>query len=163
VKYFGANPRGGMASRSVFFDQILTKWLKVNPEGYVVSLGEGLETQSYRVDNGKVRWFSIDLPEAIAFREKFIEPTERFKHLAQSAFDSAWMDEVDPSRGVFICSLGLFMYFEENKVSKLITEIFRRFSKVHLLFDFVSPSFVRKTQKGLKMTNRYTLPTWLGV
>jgi O-methyltransferase involved in polyketide biosynthesis len=30
-----------------------------------VSLGEGLETQGRRVDNGRLRWLSVDLPDAI--------------------------------------------------------------------------------------------------
>lgn len=157
--YFGNKPRGGMASRAVAFDKIVIEWLKTHPNGCIVSLGEGLETQHYRVDNGKVRWLSVDLPEAIAFRERFIKPTERFRHLAQSAFDYSWLDQVDPSQGIFIIAQGLLMYFRENQVRELIAEIFKRFPNAHLLFDFVSESFVRKTQRGLQMTPRYRLPS----
>lgn len=158
VDHFGSQPRGGMASRAVMFDKIVTEWLKTNPSGCIVSLGEGLETQQYRVDNGKVRWLSVDLPEAIAFRERFIKPTKRFRHLSQSAFDFSWMVQADPSQGIFITAQGLLMYFKENQVRELISEIFKRFPKAYLLFDFVSESFVRKTQKGLQITNRYRLP-----
>lgn len=158
VSIFGETPRGGMAARAVFFDRILTEWLRDNPDGFVVSLGEGLETQRHRVDNGKVRWLSIDLPEATALREKLLKSTDRFKNLSGSAFDFSWMSQVDPSQGVFIVAQGLFMYFEEDEVCKLVTEVFKRFPNVHLLFDFVSKSFVQKTQKGFQVTPRYTLP-----
>lgn len=157
--YFGSKPRGGMASRAVSFDKIVIEWLKTHPNGSIVSLGEGLETQQYRVDNGKIRWFSLDLPEAMAIRERYIKPAERFRHLAQSAFDFSWMDQVDPSQGIFIIAQGLLMYFKENQVHEMIAEIYKRFPKAHFLFDFVSESFVRKTQRGLQMTPRCRLPS----
>ena len=34
-----------------------------DPAGTVVALGDGLETQFWRVDNGRVRWLSVDLEE----------------------------------------------------------------------------------------------------
>ena len=36
----------------------------MHPAGTVVALGEGLETQFWRPDNGRVRWLSVDLPAA---------------------------------------------------------------------------------------------------
>lgn len=157
--YFGSKPLGGTASRAFCFDEIIIEWLKVYPDGQVVSLGEGLETQCKRVDNGKVRWLSIDLPEAIALREKFLKPTDRFKHLGQSAFELSWIDRIDSHSQVFVIAQGLFMYFEEKQIRHLLVEIFRRFEKVDLLFDFLSPSLVKKTQKGLQITSAYKLPS----
>jgi hypothetical protein len=34
-----------------------------HPDGCVVSLGEGLATQSRRGDNGRMQWLPIDLPD----------------------------------------------------------------------------------------------------
>lgn len=151
-------PRGGMAARAASLDKIIKDWLRTHPNGLIVSLGEGLETQRYRVDNGKVHWLSIDLPEAIAIREKFIKPSERFKHLAHDAFDFSWMNQIDPSHGLLIIAQGLFMYFDENRIKSLIIEIFRRFPQAQLLFDFVSQTFVSKAQKGYALTPHYKLP-----
>lgn len=150
-------PRGGMASRALYFDRIIKEWLENHPEGFVVSLGEGLETQVFRVDNGKMRWLSIDLPEAIKVREQFLKPTDRFKHYATTAFNPIWMDQVNAS-DVLIVAQGLFMYFDEARVRHLVLEIFKRFPNAHVLFDFVSKSFVKRTQKGLPLTVYYTLP-----
>ena len=150
-------PRGSMASRAVCFDRLLKEWLREHPEGLIVSLGEGLETQSLRVDNGKMHWLSVDLPEAIQVREQFFKPNERFSQCASSAFAMLWMDQVK-GPDIFIIAQGLFMYFEESKVRQLIDEIFKRFPNAHLAFDFVSKSFVKQTQKGLSLTGYYTLP-----
>ena len=53
------------ALRALAFDREITRYLAAAPDATVVALGEGLETQFWRVDNGRLRWLSIDLPEAI--------------------------------------------------------------------------------------------------
>jgi O-methyltransferase involved in polyketide biosynthesis len=42
-----------------------------------VALGEGLETQFWRVDNGRCRWLTVDVPEARQVRERLLERGER--------------------------------------------------------------------------------------
>jgi O-methyltransferase involved in polyketide biosynthesis len=81
------DPLGSLAARAASIDQALTTWLKRCPDRQVVSLGEGLETQAHRVDNGRMRWLSVDLPGAIRLRERFLPPTNRFRHIAASALD----------------------------------------------------------------------------
>src|SRR5689334_22062924 len=53
LEYFGPPGRLG-AVRAAHIDRVLRGWLSRHPSGSVVSLGEGLETQSRRVDNGKM-------------------------------------------------------------------------------------------------------------
>lgn len=36
----------------------------------VVALSEGLETQFWRLDNGRARWLTVDLPETIELRRR---------------------------------------------------------------------------------------------
>src|SRR5437899_2213112 len=71
ARSFG-KPDFGYAMRSLTFDRVLREWLRAHPGGQVVALGEGLETQYHRVDDGLVRWLSIDLPEALAVRSRFL-------------------------------------------------------------------------------------------
>src|SRR5580765_8789011 len=63
VRLFG-KPDAGFAIRAVVYDKLLQRWLGEHPDSQVVALGEGLETQFQRVDNGQVHWLSVDLPEA---------------------------------------------------------------------------------------------------
>jgi hypothetical protein len=44
------------------FDREVRRFLAAHPGGTVVALGEGLETQFWRVDDGRVRWIGVDLP-----------------------------------------------------------------------------------------------------
>src|SRR5665213_1052807 len=47
ARHFG-DPLGSLAARAVEIDRTLRSWLEGHPEGIVVSLGEGLETQGRR-------------------------------------------------------------------------------------------------------------------
>jgi O-methyltransferase involved in polyketide biosynthesis len=155
--HFG-DPSGSLAVRAAAIDAALRRWLRQHPDGFVVSLGEGLETQRRRVDNGRMQWLSVDLPEAISLRERFLPPTTRFRHLAMSALDPAWMDAVDASAGVFIVAQGLLMYLEPERVSRLLSGIADRFPGAEIVFDAIPRWFSEQTLRGVQQTPHYRLP-----
>ena len=157
ARHFG-EPGGSLAVRAAAIDRALRLWLETHPDGLVVSLGEGLETQARRVDNGRMRWLSVDLPEAIRLRERFIPPTDRFRHVAASVLDEAWMDSVDDASGLFIVAQGLLMYLDAASVRRLLAGIAERFPGVELVFDMVPPWFSRLTVMGYQQTPHYRLP-----
>lgn len=146
------------AVRAAKIDQAICDWLSVHPFGSIVSLGEGLETQAYRVDNGTMRWLSVDLPDAIAWREHFMQPTERFKHLGISALDERWMDHVDTGLGVCIVAQGLLMYFKPEEVQKLFVTIAHRFPGGRMIFDMVARTLSEATEQGHGITQHWTSP-----
>jgi O-methyltransferase involved in polyketide biosynthesis len=156
-KNFG-DPAGSLAMRAAAIDATLRDWLAQHPDGLIVSLGEGLETQSRRVDNGRMRWLSVDLPAAIRLREQFLPATDRFRHLAVSALDPAWMDAVDPSNGVFIVAQGLLMYLQPEQVRGLLCAVADRFPGAGMVFDAVPRWFSQLTLLGLHQTPHYRLP-----
>jgi O-methyltransferase involved in polyketide biosynthesis len=98
-------PGGAFAGREAQIDRCVAQWREAHPDELVVSLGEGLETQSRRVDNGRVRWLSVDLLEAIRLRELFLPPTERFRHLAMNALDPGWIAAVGRLFGAMAAGL----------------------------------------------------------
>jgi O-methyltransferase involved in polyketide biosynthesis len=156
--HFGV-PLGSLAARAIEIDRALRSWLGRHPEGVVVSLGEGLETQSRRVDNGRMRWLTVDLPDAIRLRRRFLAPTQRFRHIAASALDPIWMDAVDPSAGVFIVARGLLMYLAPESVRQLFAGIADRFPGSELVFDTIPRWFSDLTLLGLNQTASYRLPS----
>jgi O-methyltransferase involved in polyketide biosynthesis len=158
ARHFGVS-LGLLAGRAVEIDRALRSWLDRHPDGIVVSLGEGLETQSRRVDNGRMRWLSVDLPDAIRLRERFLAPTHRFRHIATSALDPVWMDAVNPSSDVFIVAQGLLMYLAPEKVRQLFVGIADRFPGSVLVFDTIPRWFSDLTMLGLNQTASYRLPS----
>jgi O-methyltransferase involved in polyketide biosynthesis len=157
ARSFG-RPDSAHAVRAKKIDGLLRAWLRDHPGGQVVALGEGLETQFHRVNDGRVRWLSVDLPEAIALRNRFLPDTERHRNLACSALDFRWMDEVLADEDVFVTAAGLLMYLQPAEVRRLIVAIAERHPRAEMAFDVIPHWFSRLTLRGLKRTPQYTLP-----
>jgi O-methyltransferase involved in polyketide biosynthesis len=152
------NPDGSFAARAAKIDHLIMRWLENHPDGMVVSLGEGLETQAHRVDNGRMQWLTVDLPAAIEFREHFLKPSKRFRHIAANALDLAWADEIGPTPDVLIVAQGLFMYLQPKAVERLFADLVARFPKAELVFDVIPAWFSSLTMWGVMKTPYYRLP-----
>ena len=126
--------------RSRVFDDTVKRFISNHPQACVVNLGCGLETNFFRVDNGKICWFDLDLPEAIEYRANLIPETERYKYIAKSVFNREWFSELDCSQkeGIFFIAGGLFGYFEEKKVASLFHDLAEHFVDGELIFDISS-------------------------
>jgi O-methyltransferase involved in polyketide biosynthesis len=146
------------ARRVLRFDQELRRFLGARPDGTVVALGEGLETQFWRVDNGAVRWVTVDVPETIALRERLLPRADRQSTIAGSALDEAWMDAIDPANGVLITAQGLFMYFEFADVERVVGAMRRRFPGGALIFD-AAPRWLAKRSRTPR-GDGYHAPPW---
>jgi len=51
------------------FDRFARNFLDKNPTATVVYIGCGLDARFQRLDNGKVRWFDLDLPDVIIVQQ----------------------------------------------------------------------------------------------
>ncbi|MFJ9363915.1 class I SAM-dependent methyltransferase [Nocardia sp. NPDC101769] len=121
--------------RALCFDAEIRRYVATHPNATIVALGEGLETQFWRVDNGRLRWLSVDLPETVQLRRRLLPDEDRRRSVSCSALDPAWMDEVDASDGLFITALGLFMYLPGEQVLETIVRCAARFPGAKLMFD----------------------------
>jgi O-methyltransferase involved in polyketide biosynthesis len=150
------------ALRAATFDREVRRFAAACPRGTVVALGEGLETGFWRVDNGRVRWLSVELPEMAALRRELLPQAPNLRLIERSALDQAWMDEVDGSRGVLLTAQGLLMYFERDQVYELIDASRRRFAGGGLVFDAI-PRWVseRSRRSQLRSPSGYEPPPWL--
>ncbi len=146
----GAGLSQWQALRALTFDRQVERFLAKHPDGTVVALGEGLETQFWRVDNGRVHWLSVDLPEAIEVRERLLPPRDpdRQHLLACSALDRVWMDELDKSRGVLVTAQGLLMYLQPDEARQVITTCSRRLPNGALVFDAVPRWLSERSRAG---------------
>jgi O-methyltransferase involved in polyketide biosynthesis len=146
------------AIRSRYSDELIRRFLARHPAAVVVALGEGLETQLWRVDDGSVRWYSIDLAPAVAARRRLLPAHPRNVPIEGSALDLAWLDAVPAGVPVFVSAAGLLMYFQPSEVATLLRAIAGRFAGGELFFDSIPPWFSRKTLRGWALSTRYTAP-----
>lgn len=153
------------ALRVACLDGEVRRFLAAHPGGTVVALGEGLETQFWRVDDGLVRWLSVDLPETAAVRERLLpEEPPRRRTVACSALDLRWMDEVEPGtppQNVLVTAQGLLMYLAPRDVRKLIAACAERFPGGSFLFDALPRALVARSLAGRTQTpGGYRAPQW---
>jgi O-methyltransferase involved in polyketide biosynthesis len=149
----------GQALRVRTFDAAVRSFLDEHPDGTVVALAEGLETQYWRVDNGRARWLCVELPETAEVRRALLPDGERRRTLARSALDLSWRDEVDAARGVLVTAQGLVMYLRPVEVRRLIAGCAERFGGGALVFDAVPRWFSARTLRGgMSTAQGYRVP-----
>lgn len=123
------------------FDRLVRDFLRVHPDATVVHLGCGLDARFPRVDNGRVHWFDLDLPEVIAVRRQLLPESDRNAYLAGSAFDTGWMTGLDRSDTgpVLFVAEAILPYFGEARVKGLVLALLRRFPGAELVTDICTP------------------------
>ena len=106
---FADSARGARlhAVRVATFDAAVRRFLDSYPAGTVVALGEGLETQFWRLDNGQVRWLTVDLPETMELRQRLLPDRPRQSSHAGSALELTWLDGLNPPDPILVTAQGL--------------------------------------------------------
>ena len=106
----------GVIARTLVFDELVEDFIDRNSECTVVNIACGLDTRFYRMDNGKLRWYNLDLPETIAVRDQIYQESGRVSTIGISALDPAWADRIDAQGKMLFIIEGLSMYLtpEEN-------------------------------------------------
>lgn len=128
------------ASRSANMDRYVQSFLRRKPGGVIAELGCGLETTYYRNDDGHTRWYAVDLPNVLEYREALLPKPQRQACLAGDAFSGDWIRRIRsgaPDAPVLVTASGLFYYFEEEKVVALLRMLLG-FESVEVVFDGVS-------------------------
>ena len=162
---FGDASRGAgwHAVRVATFDAAIRRFLARYPYGTVVALGEGLETQFWRVDNGRMRWLSVDVPEALELRHKLLPDEPRQRSHVGSALELEWLDDLDPAGPVLVTAQGLFVYFQREQVHALIAAMARRLPGATLIFDVVPEKMFEMVRRwpGRDSGRATSLWTWV--
>ena len=84
--------RNGVVARTIVLDELVQNYVTAHPNAVVINIACGLDTRFYRVDNGKLRWFNLDLPVTIEVRKKFLE--ENAKKAGVNVTDSGLQYEI---------------------------------------------------------------------
>jgi len=138
----------GCSIRARILDVQTKRFIQKNPETIIINIGAGLDTRFFRVDNGKVNWYELDLPEAIEIKKNFFQETERYNMIPKSVFDFSWFEDIkEENKPVFIIAEGTLMYFEPEKIKELFDKLIERFSGAEVLVETTTPFIVKNSRK----------------
>jgi O-methyltransferase involved in polyketide biosynthesis len=136
-----------VAVRTMILDQEVGLFLKHNPNAVIINLGAGLDTRFFRLDNGQVHWYDLDLPEVVELKSELCTPPPHYEFIAGSVLESAWMDEIPSTdRRILIMAEGLLLYFEEERVREVFQRLLSRFPRADLLATWIGPAFVGRAK-----------------
>jgi O-methyltransferase involved in polyketide biosynthesis len=139
-----------IALRAKKYDDYARDFLRRFPGGVVVNIGCGLDSRSLRIDNGKMIFYDLDLPEVIAIKRTFFEETERYHLIAHSVLDYDWMVPVLKHNGPFLfLAEGVFMYLDGPEVRSLVLKLQERFEGSELCCEVVNSRWLRPPLKNL--------------
>ena len=130
----------GLLVRARSLDNAVKDYINEYPQATVVNIGAGLDTTFHRVDNGSIKWYDLDLPDAIEFRKQLIPESSRSKYVSRSVFNFDWVNEVDydQTKGIFFIAGGFIYYYNEEKISKLFIALANRFPGGGIAFDCIN-------------------------
>ncbi len=135
-------------------DQMIKTFIDRHEKCNIVNIGCGLETSFFRVKPDPVRavFYEMDLPEVIEARCKVLGESENEVLIPGDMFDFVWAENIDKALPTLVTVIGVFQYFEEERVIGFLRRLKKEFSAVEVVFDAM-------TGKAIKHANDYIRKT----
>ncbi|WP_066500935.1 class I SAM-dependent methyltransferase [Abyssisolibacter fermentans] len=131
-----------IAIRAKQYDMYAKEFLAKYSDGVIVNLGCGFDTRFHRIDNGKVVFYDLDLPEIIELKKSILPEEDRYKYLGCSVLDHCWIEIVKShNKPVMFIAEGLFMYLPQSEVEALIKKLSEDFKESLLLCEIVNKKY----------------------
>jgi O-methyltransferase involved in polyketide biosynthesis len=128
-----------VCQRAKKIDTVTRDFLVEYPNAIVLHLGCGLDSRFWRVDNGRVEWYDLDMPPVIELRQRFYPSEKRYHLISSSVTDLAWLADLKPGeRAILVVAEGLLMYLGETDVRRLILQLYVTFPFCRLIADVFS-------------------------
>jgi O-methyltransferase involved in polyketide biosynthesis len=127
------------ALRAKQFDNRVRAYIAEHPRASIVNIGAGLDTTFYRVDNGSIQWYDLDLPAVIDIRRQLLPEPDRVTYIAKSLLDPSWCKDIERTEdGVFMVAGGVLPFFEESQVKEFFSMLADNFPGGEIVFNALS-------------------------
>ena len=146
----------GVVARTIMFADALRVLIDAYPDACCVNLGCGFDDKFSQVDNGRIVWFDVDLPDQIALRRKVYDDRPRCTMLEGDALDGAWTKALPQGRSANIIVMeGVLEYFTKEQTARCLHMLCDSFEHGYLLAEMNSMFMVRhsKQHDAIKNTN----------
>ncbi|KAG4086064.1 polyketide synthesis O-methyltransferase [Neocallimastix lanati (nom. inval.)] len=136
-KFTGKMSMEGCVVRSIILDREAQKYIDAHPDCVVINLGCGLCTRTKRLNIRNSKWYNIDFPDTIEFRNKLMDAQPNCFNIGKDILDESWVKEVhaEGNSDILIIIEGVFMYLTEEDIKKLINIIKTNYKKTFNLIE----------------------------
>jgi len=125
-----------LALKAKQFDEKIKAYIAEHPRSSMVNIGAGLDTTFYRVDNGAIQWYDLDLPAVIELRKQLIPETNRTTCIAKSFLDPSWCKDIKNTEdGVFMTAGGVLPLIQEAQVKQFFSLLADNLPGNEIVFD----------------------------
>ena len=145
----------GVIARTIVLDEMVGQYLTKHPKTVVVNIACGMDTRCYRMKGKYLRWYHVDLPEAMEVRERFLTEDGPIYQIAKSAIDASYIDDITyEGEDVLVVIEGLSMYLKEADIRQIFAIIDQAFPKAMVLIEVMSPFVVKHIkEKSIEESN----------
>ncbi len=137
----------GWVARSIHTDRLVLRFIEKYPNATIVNIGCGMDTTFSRVDNGKIKFYELDLPDVVEFRKNFFSETDRHKSIASSFMDTEYFEQIEVGEALLFLAGGVLYYFTEKQIKDFFVACADYFKKCDFYFDSLSPKALEFAKK----------------
>ena len=144
----------GVIARTLVLDELVEDFIGRNPTATIVNIACGLDTRFYRVDNGIITWYNLDLPDVIKLRDQIFLESGRVSSIGASALDPNWFKEVKNRKNVLFIIEGLSMYLTAEENAKILSIIRKNFDTATVIMECIAKMWVKRerVEKSIQQT-----------
>lgn len=155
----------GCAIRCRFFDDIVKNFVSSHSNPVIVNIGCGLDARCQRTVEGEknVIFYSLDLPDTINLRRRFIPEVSNETYVSESMFNTGWMEQIKkehPDSAVLFIAEGVIMYFDEATLKQFFNDLCSHFRNAEIWFDTMGTLGVKKQNKHDALKNMEASFKW---
>ena len=145
----------GVVARTIMFADALRALIEKFPDAVCINLGCGFDDKFSQVDNGRIEWFDVDLPDQIAVRRKVYEDRPRCTMMDGDALDGGWTAQLPKGRDYIIVLEGVVEYFTKEQTATCLHMLCDSFEHGWLACEMNSPVMAKHSDKhdAIKNTN----------
>ncbi|QSJ18447.1 class I SAM-dependent methyltransferase [Nostoc sp. UHCC 0702] len=137
----------GIAIHTLLVDKVVKQFLRQHSDAVIITLGGGLATRPFLLDNGQAEWFCIDAPDVEVFWNQLIGESERNHFIPSAVTDLTWMNQiVSAGRAVLFIAEGVFLYLTESEVKQVILSLQQRFPNSEIVMEVIGKFILRSSQ-----------------
>ncbi|MDY2777039.1 MAG: class I SAM-dependent methyltransferase [Collinsella sp.] len=131
------------AMRQIDIMAEIRDYLHDHPNATIVNLGCGLDQTCQACDNGTVSKINMDLPDVIEVRKRLLGTGDRERNVSCDLNDLSWLDGIRADNGVVLFAAGVFHYFTQSQVERIVRGIGQGLPGSRLIFDTVGKTLSR--------------------